>query len=380
MNAPAVAKPSPLARVKEQFDARQTEFSMALPQHMPVERFMRVVMTAVQRNPKLADADRVSLFNASLLAAQDGLLPDGRDGALVIYNTKVKGKDGERDQWVSAVQWMPMIAGILKKARNSGELSSIEAHLVHENDKFEFTIGTDDIPRHAPDWFGDRGKVIGVYAFAKLKDGARQCEVMSREQVEQVRAASKSKDSGPWVDWWGEMAKKTVLRRLLKRLPTSADLDDLIRRDDALYDFEGAREEAKRVQSRAPLADRLQALAAPQARPSTLEGRLEDVRDRHPSTESTAAASSPAVAATDPDANSGESPFTADASGSLSSDDDFPGDRPSREQMADDAYQAGQKARASGVKRRALPGDYRDDDELAQAWERGWDAGEGVAA
>lgn len=265
MNAPSVAKPSPIARVKEQFEARQPDFLAALPAHMPVERFMRVVMTAIQRNPELANADRASLFNASLLAAQDGLLPDGRDGALVIYNTKIKGKDGERDQWVSAVQWMPMIAGVLKKARNSGELSSVEAHIVRANDDFEFTVGVHDIPNHKPNWFGNRGDVIGVYAFAKLKDGTRQTEIMSIADVEKVRAASKSKDRGPWVDWWEEMAKKTVLRRLLKRLPTSADLDDVIRRDDALYDFDGTREDTKRIQG-GSLSSRMAALAKPQPR------------------------------------------------------------------------------------------------------------------
>lgn len=261
MSAPAVAKPSPIARVKEQFEARQTDFLAALPAHMPVERFMRVVMTAIQRTPDLANADRASLFNASLLAAQDGLLPDGRDGALVIYKTRLKGSD----EWVSAVQWMPMIAGVLKKARNSGELSSVEAHIVRAHDDFEFSVGVHDIPNHKPNWFGNRGDVIGVYAFAKLKDGTRQTEIMSIADVEKVRAASKSKDRGPWVDWWEEMAKKTVLRRLLKRLPTSADLDDVIRRDDALYDFDGTREDTKRIQT-GSLSSRMAALAKPQPR------------------------------------------------------------------------------------------------------------------
>lgn len=122
-----------------------------------------------------------------------------------------------------------------------------------------------------------------------------------------------------------------------------------------------------RVSANAPLADRLTAL-----------------KDRHPSGASddvsTAAAPTPAAAATDPEDVQQDGQTPADASGSISSDDDFPGDRPSREQMADEAYLAGQKARASGVKRRMVPETYRADDELSDAWERGWDAGEGVAA
>ena len=60
---------------------------------------------------------------------------------------------------------------------------------------------------------------------------------MSLGEIEKVRKVSRAANKGPWVDWWEEMARKTVLRRLSKRLPMSTDLDDLIRRDDALYDF-----------------------------------------------------------------------------------------------------------------------------------------------
>jgi recombination protein RecT len=256
----AVPQASPLASFKTQLEQRESSFAASLPAHIPVERFMRVVMTAVQRNQELAGADRASLFNSSLLAAQDGLLPDGREGALVIYNTKVK-KDG-KETWLKAVQWMPMIAGILKKCRNSGELSSIEAHTVHANDKFSYRIGIDDQPVHEPDWFGDRGSVIGVYAVARLKDGSRVSEIMSKAEVESVRAVSRAKDSGPWTQWWSEMARKTVLRRLSKRLPISTDLDDLIRRDDNLYDLDGRSDKAVAAAERPrSLMGRLDALA-----------------------------------------------------------------------------------------------------------------------
>ena len=164
-------------------------------------------------------------------AAQDGLLPDGREGALVVYRTKAR-----EGGWIEKVQWMPMIAGILKKVRNSGELKSIRAHVVHENDKFRVVLGDDEKLEHDPNYF-DPGKPVGVYAIAETKEEGIYREFMSFADVERVRGASRAKDSGPWVQWWGEMAKKTVLRRLAKRLPTSSDLDDLIRRDDELYDF-----------------------------------------------------------------------------------------------------------------------------------------------
>lgn len=349
---------NPIAKLQEQFDTRESSFKAALPAHIPVERFMRVVMTATQRNPDLVAADRVSLFNSALLAAQDGLLPDGREGALVIYNTK-KG-----NEWVKSVQWMPMIAGILKKCRNSGELSSMEAHAVHANDKFSYRIGIDEQPVHEPDWFGDRGAVVGVYAVAKLKDGTRVSEIMGKTEIEKVRNVSRSKDKGPWVDWWEEMARKTVLRRLSKRLPISSDLDDLIRRDDALYDFDGAKQDA---QQRAPrsLAGKLDALAKGSGAPAIEHQPANDASEQQDAAAGQQAVdlspqSSGAATVNDDEQDEGRFP---------PADDDFPGDRPSRP-AADIAYELGAEAKRAGQGTRALPGEFRDPSREAekQAW------------
>src|SRR5690606_23274926 len=148
----------------------------------------------------------------------------------VVFNTKT------RDQgWVKIVQYMPMIGGILKKIRNSGELLTIAAHVVYERDQFEYALGDDERIEHRPYLGDDRGKPIAVYAVAKTKDGGVYREVMTVGEVEAVRAVSRAKDKGPWIDWWTEMARKTVLRRLSKRLPMSTDLEELMRRDDDLY-------------------------------------------------------------------------------------------------------------------------------------------------
>ncbi len=143
MNAPVQTRDL-VTVFKSQIANNESEFRAAMPAHIPVERFTRVVTTAVVGNPDLLTADRRSLFESATKAAQDGLLPDGREGALVIYNTKVK-LDG-KEHWIKKVQWMPMIAGILKKVRNSGELSTIVARVVYDGDKFRNWI--DDSGEH----------------------------------------------------------------------------------------------------------------------------------------------------------------------------------------------------------------------------------------
>lgn len=242
---------NPLVKLNDQLEARSAQFQAALPAHIPVERFKRVVLTAIQHNPRLATADRPSLFTSAMKAAQDGLLPDGREGALVIYNTKMKINGAE--QWVDAVQWMPMIAGIRKKVRNSKEIATWDAKVVYERDEFIYEDGLDLILKHRPYiGEGDPGKVIAAYSVAKLKTGEVSVEVMTRHQIDRIRALSKSAEKGPWKDHYAEMAKKTVARRHSKVLPMSTDLDDLIRRDDALYDLEGASDKSVNAAARRP--------------------------------------------------------------------------------------------------------------------------------
>lgn len=204
------------------------EFHAALPPQIPVEKFIRTTLTAVQMNPELLGADRRSLLGACMKAAQDGLLLDGREAAPVIFRTK----DGPK------VQYMPMVGGILKKIRNSGELASISAHVAYDKDQFEYELGDNENITHKPFLGEDRGRPIAVYAVAKTKDGAIYREVMSVADVEKVRAASRAKDSGPWVQWWDEMAKKTVIRRMAKRLPSSADVDQVLMSDNEASGFD----------------------------------------------------------------------------------------------------------------------------------------------
>lgn len=217
---------TPIDQVRNSIMRMENQFKMALPSHIPVDRFMRVAITAIAQSPGLLDCNRQSLFGGIMKACQDGLLPDGRESALV------KFKD--------AVVYMPMIAGILKKIRNSGELASITSHVLYRNDKFRYWVDSDgEHIEHEPNLFGDRGERIGVYALAKTKDGAVYIEAMTTQQVQAVKNSSRSGTSGPWSGAFeDEMWRKTAIRRLSKRLPMSTDLDIVIRRDDELYDLD----------------------------------------------------------------------------------------------------------------------------------------------
>lgn len=206
--------------VRSAIERMSPQFKAALPAHVSVDRFVRVTLTAVQTNPALLEADRRTLFAAATKAAQMGLLPDGREGAIVTFKNQA--------------QWMPMVAGIMKLVRNSGEISTWSVQAVYENDQFDFCLGDEEHIIHKPN-LANRGKLIAVYSIVTMKDGEKSREVMSVEDVLAIKARSRSGNSGPWVSDFSEMSKKTVIRRHSKRLPLSTDIDGVLKEDDELF-------------------------------------------------------------------------------------------------------------------------------------------------
>lgn len=228
-------------------EGMKNQFNMALPDHISVKKFVRVAQTAIANNPNLASSNKEALYGACMKAAQDGLLPDGKEAALVGF-----GK---------SVQYMPMVAGILKKVRNSGELSSITSQIVYENDSFDFWIDSEgEHLEHRPLLFKERGNAIGVYAQAKTKDGSVHVEILTMDDLEAIRNVSRSK-GGPWSGAFKfEMWKKSAIRRLSKRLPMSTDLEGTLTADDEFYDLNKG--EAKEVKETSAKPTRLGKLMA----------------------------------------------------------------------------------------------------------------------
>lgn len=259
----------PIEKFRQSFLDQKSKMEKVLPAHISFEKFHSVVMTACMTNPALISADRASLMVSCIKSATDGLLPDQREAALVIFNAKLGYKDDSgKDVYGQKVQYMPMYAGVLKKARQSKEISSITTHIVYEIEVkkglFKYSLGDDEKIEHIP-YIGDedRGEVALAYCIAKLKDGTVVREVMTRADIEKVRRTSKSgaateKDVkwkkaekvgdpiGIWKDWYEEMARKTVFRRAAKWLPQSVDKEGNVVRlfdnDDTMEVIEGATE------------------------------------------------------------------------------------------------------------------------------------------
>jgi recombination protein RecT len=244
--------PSPIAVFRQTLStpAMREQMKMALPNHIPVERFERVAVTAVQQNPDLLNPQKVernSLFGALVKAAQDGLLPDGREGAIVPFRGKA--------------QWMPMVAGIMTKVRRSGEIANWEVAAVFEKDEFERLLGDDQRIFHKPYEDGDPGQVIGAYSIVTFKDGSKSRDYLPRWRIEKAREQNPiGKNSLMWTKFYDEGAVKTVIRHHSKRLPMSTDVEAIFARDETMTPPGGFRHSLETVPDEPQPMGRLDAI------------------------------------------------------------------------------------------------------------------------
>ena len=216
--AAATAKPNTLLGMV--LDKKfQAQMKLALPKALTPERLTRIVMTECRKTPDLLKCNQASFLGAVLQCAQLGLEPGSALGhCYLLPFGNGKARDGKPN-----AQLIIGYRGMIDLARRSGQILSINAYVVHEQDDFSYELGLHPDIKHVPAAVGDPGPVTFVYAVANLKGGGCQFEVMSRAEIEKVRKTSKAGSSGPWSSHWDEMAKKTVIRRLFKYLPVSIE-------------------------------------------------------------------------------------------------------------------------------------------------------------
>ena len=207
-------------------DAFKQRVAAALPTHMKPDRMLQAGLTALIKTPKLATCTPESFLNCMLQLSQIGLEPDGRHAHLIPYG----------DQCTLIVDFK----GLVELALRSGTIRLIHADVIYEGDLFDYEIG--EVKKHNKHWLrtdadkpANEGKIIGAYCRVVFTDGTEKAEVMSTAEIEKVRQSSRAGGSGPWKDWWSEMAKKTVFRRASKWLKLSAEVADAFDKDDEQF-------------------------------------------------------------------------------------------------------------------------------------------------
>lgn len=209
---------SALVAFDEELKRRQGVLEASAASLIDPERLRVVVLAAFSRNPSLWECDPVTIARSVVEAAQMGLEPTGAIGGAHLVPFK-NNKSGRME-----AQLIIDYRGYVQLARRSGEVSKVWARIVRERDEFGVEAGTEDRILHRP-YLGseDPGNITHVYAVIAYRDGSQQFDWDTRAWVETIRKRSKARDNGPWVTDYAEMAKKSILRRLLKTAPLTVE-------------------------------------------------------------------------------------------------------------------------------------------------------------
>ena len=227
----AIAKVDPRqASLKDLFERSRGAIAQVVPRHLTADRILKVTLSATARTPKLLECSQTSILQSVMQAAQLGLEPGGPLGHAYLVPFKNKG----------AMECTMIVGykGLIDLARRSGQIDSIEARIVCERDKFKISYGLVQVLEHEPFMDGHPGKIVAVYAIARIKNSLPQVEMMTRDQVDAIMAMSKTagNQDGPWAMHFDEMARKTVVRRICKYLPLSVELATAIEAEETELD------------------------------------------------------------------------------------------------------------------------------------------------
>lgn len=228
-NAPAKITKS--MSIADLIKTLEPEIRKALPSVISTERFTRMALSALNNNPQLMECTQMSFLAALMNAAQLGLEPNTPLGQAYLIPYKNKGK--------LECQFQLGFKGMIDLIYRNENVQTIQAHCVHENDEFVYSYGLNPRLEHIPsvNEKGDRGEVVQVYAMYKLANGGYGFEVLSRREIDRhAEKYSKSfgSDFSPWRTDYDSMAKKTVIKKLLKYAPLKTDVIRAVSTDSSI--------------------------------------------------------------------------------------------------------------------------------------------------
>lgn len=214
--------------IPDMVKAMMPEIRKALPSVLTPERFTRIALSALNNTPALQQCTPISFLAALMNAAQLGLEPNTPLGQAYLIPYKNKG------QW--EVQFQVGYKGLIDLAYRNGQMQTIQAQAVYENDEFEYEYGLEPKLIHKPA-FSDRGEMTYFYGIFRTVNGGFGFSVMSKADMDQyAKTYSKAFESSysPWKTNYEEMAKKTVIKQALKYAPIRTDFQRALSMDETI--------------------------------------------------------------------------------------------------------------------------------------------------
>lgn len=222
--------------VRSLIGSMQGHFEKALPKHLTGDRFTRIAISAISKNPKLAEATQPSLLGALMTFAQLGLEPNTPLGHAYLVPFRNRG----------TMEVTPIIGykGLLDLAYRTGQYQTIDAFPVYKDDHLVTMHGFEEKLEFRPsDKPREKGEQpIKYLAYYVLKNGGRRFRVWNREDcLAHGQKFSKSFNNGPWKTDTNAMCMKTVLIDLMKLAPMSSEdksMFEAVARDNATVTFD----------------------------------------------------------------------------------------------------------------------------------------------
>lgn len=221
----------------------QAQWAKVLPSICTPDRFARIALSCVNKNPVLGEAlmtpsGKTTVLAALMTCAELGIEPDGRRAHLIAFKKKSGGFD---------ITLIIDYKGLAELVMRSGDVSNIHADVVRENDEFEYDRGM--VKVHKIDFRKPRGEMYAAYCIIRMKDGSEKSVAMSKEEIYMVRAKSssfKAFENGyvktcVWTDEQcePEMWKKGLAVDTLIPTPTGWTTMQGIEEGDEVFDMNG---------------------------------------------------------------------------------------------------------------------------------------------
>ncbi len=214
--------------IADMIKALEPEIARALPSVITPERFTRMALNALNNTPKLAECTQMSFLAALMNAAQLGLEPNTPLGQAYLIPYKNKG--------VLECQFQIGYKGLLDLVYRNDMVQTVQAQVVYENDEFRYSLGLNGELTHIPT-LKERGEPVAFYALFKLDNGGYGFEVMSKQDMDsfaQKYSKGISSSYSPWNTNYEDMAKKTVIKRVLKYAPLKTDFQRALSNDETI--------------------------------------------------------------------------------------------------------------------------------------------------
>jgi len=210
--------------VQSVLESLKPQIAQALPKHLSADRMIQMATQVIVKNPKVAECSAASLIGAVMQASILGFKPSDSLGQVYFV------------PYGKSVQFQIGYKGFIDLARRSGQIKTLYAYPVYQNDHFEYELGLEPKLTHRPAQ-EDRGEMTFVYAVAHYKDGGYNFVVLSRNEVERLRlrnAFQKSKPSGAWATDYEAMACAKAIKQLSKYMPLSEEMQGAVLSDEGV--------------------------------------------------------------------------------------------------------------------------------------------------